>query len=72
MSQTSMLVARVAEEMGAPKVVPIETVEDCLILFRKPRLTYIIADSTVQILVDGTVSHIIHYVGNVAIDSEVA
>lgn len=69
--EPSLLVMKVAEETGSPAVVSVNRKEDMLLLYRKPRLTYVLTDSAVQILVDGTVSSIVHYVGNVAIDSEV-
>lgn len=67
----SLLVMKLAEETGSPAVVTVERKEDMLLLYRKPRLTYIVTDATVQIIVDGKVSHVMHYVGNVAIDTEV-
>ena len=69
----SRLVASIGREVSeeAPAVVPVSRTEDMLLLYRKPRLSYIITDSTVRILVDGAVSHLLHYTGNVAIDTEV-
>ena len=70
MIDASMIVQRVVAEVGgAGRVVSIQRAEDMLLLYRKPRLTYIINGPTVQVIVDGRPSAVLHYAGHIAIES---